>query len=237
MTVVAAFGHWIRPGLVSGFAILFLVVGCSSGVSFHGTELTGANPASPFRLQNQFGDHVALNDLKGNVVVLTFLYTNCPDACPIITDAMRNAYDALGLDAQRTAFVAITVDPARDTVEEVNRYSEGKGMLHKWSFLTGNEEELAPVWRAYYVAAEPERVEGGIGTLENLSQEAATQASAVDIGTHGNEVGYLVSHTTPVYLIDRAGRLRVLFTDLTLDPAPLVHDIRLLLRAKPPAPL
>ncbi|MCH7706360.1 MAG: hypothetical protein IIB33_04865 [Chloroflexi bacterium] len=73
-----------------------------------------------------------------------------------------------------------------------------------------------------YVAAEPETVTGG--ALDALSGETEAQAEEIGAG------GYLVGHSAPVYLIDRSGMLRVLHTNLTLDPQPLVHDIRLLLK-------
>ena len=73
-------------------------------------------------------------------------------------------------------------------MEEVNRYSKGKSVLHKWSFLTGSEEELAPVWRAYYVAAAQERVGAGPNALEKMSREVAAQALIGDTVTHDMEV-------------------------------------------------
>ena len=221
---------WFRPGLAFIAAGLFLVLGCSSESSFQGTELVAADPGSAFHLQDQFGGQVELADLAGKVVVLTFLYTHCPDVCPLTTDALRKAYDSLGQDASDTAFVAITVDPARDTVEQVYRYSEQRGMLDKWAFLTGSQEELAPVWRAYYIPAEREVVGTGSGALGQLDQHTAAEAINTEIDTENSAAGYLVGHSAPVYLIDRAGRLRVVFTGLTLDPQPLVHDIRMLLK-------
>lgn len=194
--------------------MLALFAGCGTEVSFQGTEFSPPQVASPFQLTDQFNKPLTLEELKGSVVVLTFLYTRCPDVCPLMAETLRKAYDSLGEEASETAFVAITVDPARDTTETVRRYSEGKGMLDRWSFLTGTEEELRPVWQAYYVAAEPDPNTGG----------------ALDTGAEESAGGYLIGHSTPVYLIDRSGMLRVLHTDLTLDPQPLVHDIRLLLR-------
>lgn len=195
--------------LVTGLSVaaLFLVLlsGCDTRLSFQGTELSPPQVASPFQLNDQFDQPVALDDLTGSVVVLTFMYTRCPDVCPLLAETLRKAHDSLGDDASDTAFIAISVDPERDTVEEARRFSEEKGMLHRWSFLTGTEEQLRRVWQAYYVAAEP---------------ETHTEGAA----------GYLVGHSAPVYLIDRSGMLRVLHTNLTLDPEPLVQDIRLLLK-------
>ncbi len=191
-------------------AALVVSLGCSAEASFSGTELTPAQTAASFALRDQFGQTVSLSSFNGKVVVLTFLYTSCPDICPLTTRTLGMAYDALGDDANETAFVAITVDPERDSVEQVYRYSEQQAMLHKWAFLTGSREELEPVWRGYYVAAERE-----------TSEHASAQISPG---------GYLVGHSAPVYLVDRGGKLRVLTDTPPLVPEPLVHDIRLLLK-------
>jgi cytochrome oxidase Cu insertion factor (SCO1/SenC/PrrC family) len=213
----------LARGLPATALMLVMLAGCGTEVSFQGTEFSPPQTASPFQLRDQFSQPLALDDLDGRVVVLTFLYTGCPDTCPLMAETLRKAHESLGDEASETAFVAISVDPARDTTEEVRRFSEEKGMLDRWSFLTGTEEELKPVWQAYYVAAEPATTTGG--ALDALSSESEVRAVAEDIGAGG----YLIGHSTPVYLIDRSGMLRVLHTSLSLDPQPLIHDIRLLL--------
>ena len=206
--------HRLISRLPVAALMLFLLAGCSAKLSFQGTEFSPPQTASLFHLTDQFNQSLALEDLKGRVVVLTFLYTRCPDVCPLMAETLRKSYSSLGDEASETAFVAISVDPTRDTTEEVRRFSEEKGMVDRWSFLRGTEEELRPVWQAYYVAAEPETILG----------------EALDTDTHEHTGEYLIGHSTPVYLIDRSGMLRVLHTTLTLDPQPLVNDIRLLLK-------
>lgn len=193
-------------------ATLLLSLGCTARADFNGTELNPATPAALFTLQDQFGQLVSLSNLKGKVVVLAFIYTNCTDVCPLTTQTLGMAYDALGDDVKNTAFMAVTVDPERDTVQQAYSYSEQKGMLRKWSFLTGSRQELEPVWRDYYVDAEKE-----------TSQETSVP---------GPTGGYLVSHSAPVYLIDRDGVLRIVTTTPPLVAQPLVHDIQLLLKEK-----
>ena len=204
---------------------ILLVAACSQAASFEGTGLNPVQMATGFQLHDQFESTVSLSDLTGKVVVLTFLYTNCPDICPVITETLKRAHEQLGDDADEVRIVAISVDPARDTAEQARGYSEHSGMLDRWAFLVGTEEELAPIWSAYYIAAQRQGLEKGGGALDQLADEADSHADA-DLA----ELGYLVTHSSAAYLIDRQGRLRVLFTELSLDPEPLVHDIRLLLR-------
>ena len=105
---------WI--GLGACLLAAFLV-GCASPEPFIGTELTSGDAAAPFELRNQLGDRVTLSDHAGKVVLLTFLYTNCPDVCPITTRLLRDAHELLGDDADDVSIVAISVDPERDSVE------------------------------------------------------------------------------------------------------------------------
>ena len=211
--------------IIAGIATaILLIAACSQATSFEGTELDPVRAATGFQLHDQFENTVSLGDLAGKVVVLTFLYTNCPDICPVITETLKRAHEQLGDDADEVRMVAISVDPARDTVEQVHGYSERSGMLDRWAFLVGTEEELAPIWSAYYIAAQRQELEKDGGALDQLADEADSHANA-DI----EELGYLVAHSSAAYLIDRQGRLRVLFTELSLDPEPLLHDIRLLL--------
>src|SRR5438045_2983066 len=85
---VAMIGAGIVLLFVAAFAFGFVSFGSGS------RELTGAivNPpfaAPDFQLSDQFGQPVRLSSFKGKVVVLTFLYTNCPDACPLITGKLH----------------------------------------------------------------------------------------------------------------------------------------------------
>lgn len=202
-----------------------LLAGCSSSKQFQGTELQPPILAAPFQLQDQRGQTVSLADYKGKVVALTFLYTNCPDVCPLTTQALHQAYDALGNDTARVTFVAITVDPARDTVQQLYAYSQQKGMLDKWHFLTGSLDELSPLWESYFIAADPYLTDPG-GAMEQLSQATLAQEAQ----QQGLPATYFVTHQAPVYLIDQQGAIRVLDSDVTLDAKPLVQDIKALLK-------
>ena len=224
-------------------------IACSSPETFRGTELTARAPATSFTLTNQFSRSVSLDDYRGKVVLLTFLYTNCPDVCPLTTSNIREAYELLGSDAQKLAMVTVSVDPERDTVKEALDFSQHWQMTDRWDFLTGQRAELERIWRAYYIdpsvdsnsdshetptaPAQP-RLTGGVGTLaqEVLGQPALSGILALDLSDSDSSEtlsnGYLVSHSSPVYLVDREGLMRVVHT-LPFEPDALAHDIRLLI--------
>lgn len=159
-----------------------------------GTDL-GGTPAPDFRLTDQFGQQVALSDLRGRAVVLTFLYTSCPDVCPLIAGKLGQVHDRLGKRADEVAFVVVTVDPERDSVPRVRQYLEAQRLVDKLTFLTGDHLAVEAVWKAY-----------GIGV-----------ATAPPPGSASGGGAYEVLHTDALYLIDRQGRERRL---LRSDVAP-----------------
>lgn len=112
-------------------------------------EEVSLGPAPDFQLVNQFGKPVALSDFRGKVVVLGFGYTTCPTICPLMTSTFRGAADKLGDGIKNVAFIVVTVDPEKDTVQQVRGYSENAGMLNRWHFLTGEYDEVKKVWDEY----------------------------------------------------------------------------------------
>ena len=114
----------------------------------------------------------------------------------MIASHLREVRRLLGEDAAEVEIVALSVDPDRDSVETVYDYSRRWDMLDGWDFLVGDEGELRPVWRAYYVAPSvaPSRDDGADGTRRKHT--SGTDALARDIAA-----AYTVSHAGPVYLI------------------------------------
>jgi protein SCO1/2 len=118
-----------------------------------GTDLGGV-PAPAFSLHDQFGKLVTLSQFAGKPVVLTFMYTHCPDVCPIMAERLHSVMVSLGADAQRVGVVAISVDPRGDTVASALAFSKTHRMVNYWHFLVGTQDELAPVWTKYAIDAQ-----------------------------------------------------------------------------------
>lgn len=150
-----------------------------SAPAFRLTPLDPPRESFDFNLRDQFGKRLSLKDFRERVVVLTFLYSNCPDICPLITQKLHETHRLLRGSVDRVVFLAITVDPERDTVKRLYDYSKQFGMLDKWHFLTGDPGELALVWEYYWV--------GRVRKDEK-----------------GN-----VMHQSPLHLIDPQGKIRV----------------------------
>jgi protein SCO1/2 len=99
------------------------------------------------RLVDQTGRRTSLADYRGNTVVITFIYTNCTDECPLISAKFRRLSGLLA--GTRFHLVEVTLDPARDNVRAIARYGRHFGAdPARWSILTGTQAELARFWRA-----------------------------------------------------------------------------------------
>jgi cytochrome oxidase Cu insertion factor (SCO1/SenC/PrrC family) len=134
-------------------AVLF-AVGYIQGVP----ALFAADPAQQ-RLDHLFGgpfeltspDHVRVSDrsLRGKFLLITFGYTHCPDICPTGLAIVGEAIDELGDQGKSVQPIFITVDPDRDTPEKLKEY--GKSFHQRYLMLTGSEQEIAAVAKAYRV--------------------------------------------------------------------------------------
>ncbi|MDP6454743.1 MAG: SCO family protein [SAR202 cluster bacterium] len=216
----------LMPFVVFLLATAALLTACGSKPTeaFTGTEFTTVEPAFDFELQDQFGDLVSLTDHENKVVVLTFLYTNCPDVCPIITTQLRETFLELADVRDDVEFVAVSVDPERDSVSEAREFLDKWGLVNDWSYLVGAESQLQPIWKAYFV-------DPAINEQDTLqtNNTPSPQASGA-LGSLSQQITntYLIIHSSPVFLIDREGQRRVVFTS-PLDPSDIAHDIRMLL--------
>lgn len=102
-------------------------------------------PAADFELVDQYNRTVRLSDLWQSPVIVTFGYTYCPDVCPLINLVLNATLPKLdGVKA-----VEVTLDPKRDTPRRLEAYS--KGNRFNWTFVTGPEDRLQQIWRAYGV--------------------------------------------------------------------------------------
>jgi protein SCO1/2 len=117
------------------------------GTSGFAGSLRPAIPPQDFTLHDQDGRRVALSDFRGQVVVLTFLYSTCQDTCPVTATQIRGALDDLGHDVPA---LAVSVDPANDTPASARSFLLKRSLTRdRMRFLLGTRAQLAPVWKAY----------------------------------------------------------------------------------------
>lgn len=144
---------------------------------------------------------LALEDLRGQVVLLYFGYTMCPDICPTNLSLIAQALQRLTPEERGQATVLfVSVDPQRDTPERLKEYA------------------------AYF----SDRMIGATGTKEEIDRAVKLYGAAYRIVDDGSGAGYLVDHTAFTYLIDRQGRLKKMLPHAT-PPDKIAEAIRELL--------
>jgi len=135
---------------------VLVLAGCggSTGPQLAGVKLDPPERAPAFTLEDGAGHSVSLEAQRGRWVVVTFLYTHCPDVCPLIAAQLNRAIrTAVGRQA-RLRVIAVSVDPARDTPAAVRRYAVAHRLAPAFSWAIGSRQQLGRVWRAYHVAAQ-----------------------------------------------------------------------------------
>ena len=97
----------------------------------------------PFKLKNQFGKKVGLDDLEGKIVVADFFFTSCPSICPKLTRNMKRLQDAFKKTDTIVRFVSFSIDPERDSVSKIKAYGDRFGIDHDtWWMLTGDRKVI-----------------------------------------------------------------------------------------------
>jgi protein SCO1 len=168
--------------------------------SFDGSELEPANPAPALSsLHNYLGQPVNIADYRGKAVFVTFLYTHCPDVCPLIASQLHNALSELGSRDRDVQLVAVSVDPRGDKPPAVARFLAEHQLTGQMQFLIGSAAELAPVWKTW-----------GVGSTRDV----------------GNPE--FINHSALIYGISASGRLTTVYP-ANLNPKEIVHDVPLLL--------
>lgn len=117
-----------------------------------GKEMTDTiwHKVANITLQNQLGDTVSLDQLKGKVIIIDFFFTHCASICPILTRNMRHLQDALklrddmkGVDTSFVQFLSLTVDPAHDSPPVLKKYADHYGVNSDvWWMLTGPKKTI-----------------------------------------------------------------------------------------------
>ncbi|WP_137388306.1 SCO family protein [Rhodoligotrophos defluvii] len=165
----------------TGVAVPWLLSPAQQGSQVTGTALVGG----PFELTDQDGKRVTDKDFRGKFMLVYFGYTFCPDVCPTELQAMTTAVTRLGEDAKRVQPIFITVDPERDTVEQMKTYvSNFDGGLIG---LTGSTEDIVKATQAYRI----------------YFAKVKDESSSAE---------YLMDHTSLVFLMDENGTFRRVFS-------------------------
>ncbi len=187
-----------REGL-AGIAGLCVLAGAGLWHFWPQTKVSAGQIGGPFQLVDADGTPFTFKDLQGKPSLVYFGFTHCPDICPTTLFLMSQVLERLGPDADRINALFITVDPDRDTPDQMKSYLAASDPHLRG--LTGDRAHLAVAWDIYGVEA------------------------TVVPTTSSN---YNMNHTSDVFVLDRSGRFRSSF-DMNASPEQAVADIQGLL--------
>lgn len=184
-------------GMRRCLGILTLTALLAFAIGAVGEPLPRIGPAPEFTLTTQDAKRIALKDLRGKVLAITFIFASCADTCPLLTAKMVGLQSRLGaLFGKEVVFLSITVDPARDTPKVLRQYAQTHGAnLAGWAFLTGTPAEIGAVAKRY-----------GIYYKKSARGE--------------------MDHSFLTSLVDRSGILRVQYVGVRFDPDEMFRDLQ-----------
>jgi protein SCO1 len=165
--------------------------------AYRGSEPPGRHVLPQFSLRNHDGRLVRSAELRGKVALVTFLDSQCDEACPIIASQVARGLGRLSARERRDSVaVAISTDPAEDTPASVRAFLERQRALGRLLYLTGSEAEMRALWKRFQILS-------------------------------SHESGQDTLHSAPVRVYDRDGVwVSSLHAGVDLTPANLVHDLR-----------
>ena len=187
---------------------LLFSAACADGPKAE-SRLAVIRTAPDFALTDQEGATLRMSDLKGKVLLVSFIFTTCSGTCPATTHRMDQVQRELKsrglLRDDRVRFLSISLDPARDTPEVLRRYVQLYGVdAANWSFLTGPRTEVEQVLAAWCMWARP------------------TANGQLD-------------HPSRIFLVDRSGRIREIYNLTFMKPDWVREDVHLLLNEAQPS--
>ncbi len=197
--------------IAGGLALLFGHTGNSSqppagngrsakSASFLGNELSPPKQAPSLALSSYLGQPVNIARYHGKALLVTFIYTHCPDVCPLIVANLRVAQNLMGAKtAARTQIIAVSVDPRGDTPKTVAAFLKVHEMTGRMQYLVGSLTELGRTWQRWSVGSE---------------RDAAHPE--------------FINHSGLVYGITASGVLKTVYIGSSFKPSEIAHDAPLL---------
>ena len=162
-----------RKSIITALVIsMFLVSVIPTADAYKGYQLS-RGPVDDFTLTNQDNELMNLTDFRGDVVVVAFIFTKCPDVCPIITQLLRSVDEGLTSEYQEhVSIISISVDPEYDTPEMLKDYTELHGV--NWPHLTGDPVEMEPIWSSFGLVVQKNVIAAHLGEINGHQAEDST---------------------------------------------------------------
>lgn len=199
--------------LVLGLVLLAGVAALAVGMfwhasSFHGVVIEPPRTAPELPAIGNDGNRFSLKALRGKLVIVSFGYTSCPDVCPLTLSRLKQVKSALGPAGEEIEVAFVSVDPDRDTPERLAAYVNGFAPSFHGLYLDG--PELITVLATWNVTASRRDPDPTRSMQPNRNRY------------------YSVDHTSGIFVVDRAGKLRLRYP-YDAEVEPIAEDLRRLL--------
>ena len=183
-------------------AIIFLIYGCKEKM-----PLVDDLSNKEYSLVDQDSNKVEFPQMaKGKITVTGYIFTNCPDICPLTTNNMHRIQERVKKEnIKGVEFVTISFDPEFDTPNILKKYAEVRNLdLSNWTFLTGSKT-----------------------TIDSLIKEVGVFAVVNDstVFKNGKKIYYYV-HTDRIQLIDQDGKIRKNYHGSKINIDEIIADIK-----------
>ncbi len=174
-----------------------VALGGGGGPQLNADPINPSREAPPTQGRGADGAPVSVPS-EGRPAIVTFLYANCPDICPLAAQEISQALREAKADPQDIDVVAISVDPKGDTPAAVRAFLERHRLTGRMRYIIGTRAQLQPLWKSWQIAAQPD---GAAGSIHS--------ARIVLVDRDGRQVGAYAAGI-PVDIGDLAADIRAL---------------------------
>ena len=227
--------------------ILILLSGCIGEEQtnvFYGEDINPHIPVDDFILLDEKGENISISDYEGMVLVVAFLFTRCPDICPVVSSNLAFIVDQMGdRHGKEMQVLTITVDPWTDNSTVLKDYADDRDL--DWPHISGELPDLERVWlnfdvglQSYNNDTDEDGVADGFDTCPNTPKGEEVDGNGCGLETEQNDgeitikhhpLAYWVDHTTGTIIVDKNMNQRVWWGDLDWNPELVLEDIEYLI--------
>lgn len=186
----------------SALFIIMLIIGCSDRLDVI-EDLT----ESEYHLLDSDSNNVVFpNYLEGKIGIVGYIFTNCPDICPLTTNNMRLIQEKLHSEnINDIQFVSISFDPETDKPSILKKFAGIRNLdLNNWKFLTGNKSTI-------------DRLMSKVGVMAIVGDSTVFES--------GEKIYYFI-HTDRIQLIDGEGKIRKNYLGSAINIDEIVEDVK-----------
>jgi len=189
--------------------LLLVQVSCNmNSVPEYSGTLLDSHDSHKFSLVDHSNRVISTSNHGSNVALLTFMFTECTDVCPIITHSIKKSLSEIP-ENDRIPVIIVSVDPENDSTENMTQFINKWDLSSNWSFISGNKSDLSPIWNSYFI--NPQKYNNSNqGSIKKLNDALIERQTVI--------------HSSPVYILDKDGNAILVHTN-PINTEDLYSDI------------